>query len=145
MIMEWKKLETQEDIEKMLKFYDHFEDTFLVRFTFESGNYVDSKEWVGYEVNDNNLIVRFDRLNNNLNDPYAIELLFERTRRMNCIFPFWGKDNWTAGIMYAKIVHNDEFFYWTEWRDFDQYNEEHLNYNDFMLIEAYAIKWRIIE
>ena len=47
--------------------------------------------------------------------------------------------------MFAKIVHNDEFYYWTVWEDFDPYNEEHFNYNDFMLIEAYEIKWRIIE
>ena len=142
MIMEWLELKTQKDIEELMEFYDHFEDTFLVRFTFESGNYVDPKKIEGYEVNDNNLIVRFERL---INNPYAIELLFERTRRMNCIFPFWGKDNWSSDIMFAKIVHNDEFYYWTEWRDFDPYNQEHLNYNDFMMIEAYAIKWRIIE
>ena len=140
--MEWLELKTQEDIEKLLKFYAYFEDTLLTKFTFESGNYVDPKELVSYEENKNNLIIRFERL---INNPYAIELLFERTRRMNCIFPFWGKDNWSAEIMYAKIVHNDEFYYWTKWDGFDPYNKEHLNYNDFMMIEAYAIKWRIVE
>lgn len=140
--MEWMDLKTQEDIDKLMSFYHHFEDTVLARFTFESGNYVDPKEVVGYHVDTNNLIVRFERLTHN---PYAIELLFEKTSRMNCIFPFWGKDNWDSEIMFAKIVHNDEFYYWTVWKDFDPYNEEHLNYNDFMLIEAYEIKWRIIE
>ena len=135
-------LKTQEDIDKLMSFYDHFEDTVLNRFTFESGNYVDPKELVTHGYDTNNLIVRFERL---VNNPYAIELLFERTRRMNCIFPCWIKDGWDSEIMFAKIVHNDEFYYWTQWEDFDPYNKEHLNYNDFMLIEARAIKWRIVE
>lgn len=140
--MEWLELKTEDDIEQLMNFYDHFEDTLLTKFVFESGNYVDSHKIVSYENNTNTFIVRFERL---INNPYAIELLFERTRRINCIFPFWGKDNWTSEIMFAKVVHNEEFYYWTTWRDFDPYNEEHLNYNDFMLIEAYAIKWRVLE
>ena len=58
--MEWMYLKTQEDIDKLMIFYHHFEDTYLTRFTLESGNYVDPKEVVGYRVDTNNLIVRFE-------------------------------------------------------------------------------------
>lgn len=136
--MEWLKLKTEDEINELLNLYDYFEDSYLVKFVFESGNFVDL-ERVAHGCDKNNLMVRFERIGDN---PFAIELLFERTRRINCIFPFCGKDNWTSDIMYAKIVHNEEFYYWTTWENFDPYNQEHLNYNDFMMIESYGIKWR---
>lgn len=32
--MEWIKLETQEEIEKLLQFYNYFEDSLLTTFVF---------------------------------------------------------------------------------------------------------------
>ena len=137
----WNDVDSTEDIEKIQKQYNDFEDSYLVRFWFESGNYVDDDR-IGYENNNNILIMRFERLDNN---PFSIELKFEGTRRLNCFFPVEGKDNWTSDIQFAKITKNEEFYYWTVWEEFNPYECKHLEYNDFMLIEAKKISWRIIE
>lgn len=139
--MEWFELESNKDIAELHKKYDNFEDSYLVSFTFESGNYVDN-ERVGYEFNSNTLILKFERMDDN---PFSIEIMFEGTRRFNGFFPIAGKDNWTAGIQYAKIANNEEFYYWTVWKEFNPYDSKHLKYNDFMLIEAQKVKWRILE
>lgn len=118
--MEWINIKSNEDIEELHKQYGNFEDSYMVNFSFESGNYV-NEERVGYEVDDN---------------PFSIELMFEHTRRINYLFPIIGKDNWTSGLVFAKIAKNDEFYYWTVWKEFDPYNNEHLEFNDFILIEA---------
>ncbi len=99
-------------------------------------------ERVGHEYNNNILVVKFERLDN---DPFCIEMRFEQTRRINCLFPVNGQDNWTSGIMFAKVVKNNDFYYWTVWKDFDPYNAEHMEFNDFFLIEARKIQWRILE
>lgn len=78
-------------------------------------------------------------------DPFCIEMRFEQTRRINCLFPVNGKDNWTSGIMFAKVIKNNDFNYWTVWKDFDLYNAEHIEFNDFFLIEARKIQWKIRE
>lgn len=139
--MNWIEVKSNKCIEELHKCYGNFEDSYMVSFAFDSGNYVDD-ERIGYEKNSNILIMKFERLDNN---PFSIELMFEETRRLNCFFPIEGKDNWTADIQFAKIAKNKEFYYWTEWEDFNPYNNEHLEYNDFILIEAKKIKWRIIE
>jgi len=139
--MEWIEIKTMEDIEELHRQYNFFEDSYVVKFSFDSGNYVD-REGVGHEYNNNNLILVFERLDDN---PFSIEIMFTHTRRLNYFFPVQGKDNWTSDINFAKIVKNDEFYYWTIWKEFDPYNDEHLEYNDFILIEAKCIKWRVIE
>lgn len=139
--MKWIEIKSNEDIQKINKQYNNFEDSYLINFSFESGNYVDS-ERIGYENNNNILILKFERIDNN---PFSIELMFERTRRLNCFFPIEGKDNWTSGIQYAKIAKNEEFYYWTVWEEFNPYDNEHLKYNDFILVEAKNVRWRIIE
>ena len=85
----------------MLHIYDHFEDSTLVSYKFESGNFVD-KQRVSHEFNTNQLCLLFQRM-------------------------------------------DDKWFYWTTWKDFNPQNQEHLNYNDFVLIQAKGVKWRIIE
>lgn len=113
--MEWIDIKTNEDIEKLHEQYSNFEDSYMVSFSFESGNYV-NEERVGYEVDDNVLILKFERLDDN---PFSVELRFEHTRRINYLFPLIGKDNWTSEIMFAKVAKNDEFYYWTVWKEFD--------------------------
>ena len=140
-MMEWIEIISEKDIENIQEKYDDFEDSYVVNFSFESGNYVD-EELTGHETNCNNLILRFERLDDN---PFSIEVMFQQARRLNYFMPCMGKDNWTAGIDYAKIVKNEEFFYWTVWEEFDPYDEEHLKFNDFILIEAKSIKWRVIK
>lgn len=139
--MDWYEIRTQSDIEYLQKVYHDFEDSFLVSYTFESGNYVDEDE-VGWESNSSVLSLLFQRMDH---DPFSIEIVFEYTRRFNFFSPVGREDNWRSEILFAKIAKNDEWFYWTKWEDFDPYNEEHLSYNDFILIEARQVKWRIIK
>ena len=77
--------------------------------------------------------------------PFSIEILFQYTTRFNFLAPIGGQSSQRTEINFAKIEKNSEYFYWTEWEGFDPYNEAHLKYNDFILIEAERVKWRIIE
>jgi hypothetical protein len=139
--MKWYPVKTSEDIEKLLTAYGHFEDSTLVGYQFDSGNYVD-EDRVSYEVNTNQLCLLFQRLDDN---PFSIELVFEYTKRFNFFAPVGADISWRSEILFAKIVKDDNWFYWTTWKEFDPYQPEHLSYNDFMLIQAKDLKWRIVE
>ena len=139
--MAWNEVKTTDDIEKLQQLYNNFRDSTLVGYRFESGNFVD-KNRVSHEYNDNNLYLLFQRLDDN---PFSIEILFQYTTRFNFLAPIGGQSSQRTEINFAKIEKNSEYFYWTEWEGFDPYNEAHLKYNDFILIEAERGKWRIIE
>ena len=140
--MKWHEIKTQADIDYLQKVYHDFEDSVLVSYTFISGNYVD-EELVSGECNSNKLSLLFQRMDRN---PFSIEIVFDYIKRFNFFAPVGAtRDNWRSEIDFAKIAKNDEWFYWTKWREFDPCNEEHLNYNDFMLIEAQYVKWRVIK
>lgn len=138
--MEWKELKTTKDIEDLQEIYNNFLDATLVEYRFESGNYVDENR-VSYEVNNNNLYLLFQRLYDN---PFSIEILFEHTKHFNFLSPIGGDISLRSEIEFAKITRNQDYFYWTLWEEFDPDNQEHLNYNDFFLIEAQSVKWRIV-
>ena len=129
--MAWNEVKTTDDIEKLQQLYNNFRDSTLVGYRFESGNFVDK-----------NLYLLFQRLDDN---PFSIEILFQYTTRFNFLAPIGGQSSQRTEINFAKIEKNSEYFYWTEWEGFDPYNEAHLKYNDFILIEAERVKWRIIE
>lgn len=139
--MEWHTLETTEDIKYLLDTYGNFLDSTLVSYYFQSGNYVDSDR-VGYEFNDNNLYLLFQRLDDN---PFSIEILFEYTKFFNFFAPVANEDNWNSEIQFAKIVKSGKWYYWTTWDEFNPDNPEHFNYNDFILIQAQSVKWRVVE
>lgn len=139
--MEWAEIKTSTDIEKLLHIYNNFMDATLVAYKFESGNFVDENQ-VSHEFNSNKLYLLFQRLDNN---PFSIELVFEFTKRFNFLAPVGTEDAWRSEIDFAKIVKNDKWFYWVTWEDFDPNNPEHLKYNDFILIQAQNIKWRIVQ
>lgn len=135
--MEWIVINTEKDILDIQKQYDNFLDAEIVRFGFESGNYIDT-ELVGYEYMKNELHVIFQRMDIN---PFEIEVVFEGMRRINFYAPLM--DERSSCISYAKFVKNDSFIYWTKWKDFDPYNSEHLEAN-VTFIEAKKAMWRII-
>lgn len=139
--MEWIEVKTLVDIEYLQKTYNNFEDSILVNFRFESGNYVD-EERVGHEFNNNNLYLLFERLDD---QPFSIEIMFQYTKRFNFFAPIGGDDIWRSEIEFAKLAKNDEFYYWTKWEGFNPYDKEHLKYNDFILIESKQVKWRIVD
>lgn len=137
--MEWNIIETEKDIDYLQQMYGNFMDSKLVSFNLQTGNYVD-ENLTGYEYNNNIFTMLFQREDIN---PFSIELIFEYTKRLNFVSPVMN-DNWSSEILYGKIVKNNKYIYWTKWKDFDPYNEEHLLYNDFFLVEAYKAKWRIV-
>lgn len=92
--------------------------------------------------NKNKLFMLFQRLDVN---PFSIEILFEYTKYFNFFTPVGGMDSFRSEINYAKIVKNDNWFYWTTWEDFEPEWREHLSYNDFILVQAKIIKWRIVK
>lgn len=139
--MDWYELKTPMDIEKLLHTYNNFSDTTLVGYKFESGNFVDENR-VSHEFNSNNLRLLFQRLDDN---PFSIEIMFEYTKYFNFFAPVGSEDSWRSEINFAKIVKNDKWMYWTTWEDFEPNNPEHFKYNDFILIQAQNVKWRIVK
>ena len=139
--MEWYELKTSTDIENLLRIYNNFLDATLVSYHFESGNFVD-EDLVSHEFNRNNLGLLFQRLYDN---PFSIEIMFEYIKLFNFFAPVGCEDSWRSEIEFAKIVKNDRWYYWTTWEDFDPDNPEHLEYNDFILIQAQNVKWRIVK
>ncbi|GFI09592.1 MAG: hypothetical protein HFI24_04570 [Lachnospiraceae bacterium] len=135
--MKWISIETEKDIFNIQKQFNNFLDAEIVRFGFESGNYIDS-ELVGHEYMKNELHIIFQRMDMN---PFEIEVIFEEMRRINFYTPLM--DEYSSCITYAKFVKNDNFIYWTKWKDFDPYNAKHLEAN-VTFIEAKRAMWRII-
>ena len=136
--MKWSELDTKEQIENFLNIYENFEDSLIVKFWYDSGNFVHKDDPYTEELyNRHDLTVRFERMEY---DPCAVEIKFEGIKRFSY---FLYED--LSDILSAKIVKNDEYIYWTAWEEFDPYNEEHLNYNDFTLIEAKKASWRCVD
>ena len=138
---EWHNIISEKDIENFMILYGDFEDSYIVKGQFDSGNYIDDN-LTGHEYDNNCLHILFQRQDIN---PFSIEIMFEQTIRINCFFSrVMGKEAVGADILYAKIVKDDEYYYWTTWKEFDPYNSAHLCNNDIPLIQAKKIRWRII-
>lgn len=136
--MEWIEIKSDADVQRLNETYNNFEDSYIVRMEYISGDYVD-KEYCGHMVQTNDLKVLFQRLDN---DPFSIELWFKNTKRLSFVFANL-TDNCMSDILYAKVCKNDKSFFWTVWDEFDPTNEEHIL--GTTLIEAYGLKWRIVE
>ncbi len=138
--MEWIEIKSDADVNYINELYNYFEDAMLVKMEYVSGDYVDN-EMVGHMEKNNDLKVHFQRLDHN---PFSIELWFTNTKRMNMFFAN-PSDNNLSDILYAKVCRNEKTVFWTVWEEFDPYDEEHLLYSDLYFIEAYGLKWRIVE
>ena len=138
--MEWQEVKNDTDVNCINELYNYFEDAILVKMEYVSGDYVDS-EMVGHMEQTNDLKVLFQRLDCN---PFSIELWFTNTKRMNMFFHN-PQQKYLSDILYAKVCRNEQSVFWTVWEEFDPYNEEHLSYSDLYFIEAYGLKWRIVE
>ena len=137
--MDWIKIQSEEDIQKLNNAYGYFEDSYLVKMEYLSGDSVDDN-LVASETQENNLKVVFQRWPRN---PFSIELWFEHTKRINMYFQNGNK--YLSDIMFAKVCKNDKSYFWTIWEEFEPTNTEHLKINDVYLIEAESIKWRIVK
>ena len=138
--MVWHEVKNDTDVNRINELYNYFEDAMLVKMEYVSGDYVDS-EMVGHMEQTNDLKVLFQRLDRN---PFSIELWFNNTKRMNMFFHN-PQQKYLSDILYAKVCRNEQSVFWTVWVEFDPYNEEHLSYSDLYFIEAYGLKWRIVE
>ncbi len=138
--MEWQEVKNDTDVNCINELYNYFEDAILVKMEYVSGDYVDN-EMVGHMEQTNDLKVLFQRLDRN---PFSIELWFTNTKRMNMFFHN-PQQKYLSDILYAKVCRNEQSVFWTVWEEFDPYNEEHLSYSDLYFIEAYGLKWRIVE
>ncbi len=137
--MIWNEIINDNDIQHLNEIYNYFEDSMLIRMEYISGDYVDS-ELTGHMKQRNNLKAVFQRLDH---DPFSIELLFTHTKRLSFVFVN-PSDKCLSDIMYAKVCKSDKSVFWTLWKNFDPYNEEHLSVSDLTLIEADSMKWRIV-
>jgi len=55
------------------------------------------------------------------------------------------QNNNLSDILYAKVCRNEQYLFWTVWEKLDPYNEEYLSLGDLYFIEAYGLKWRIMD
>ena len=137
--MEWHEINTAEDIEQLQKIYGNFEDSYLVRMEYVSGDHVDH-ELVGSMVQSNDLRAVFQRLDE---DPFSIELWFTHTKRVNMFFVN-PADRCLSDIYSAKVCMNSSSVFWTVYMDFDPYSEADISARDIMLIEAEGMRWRVL-
>lgn len=137
--MDWIEIECEEDIQQLNNAYGYFEDSYLVKMDYASGDLVD-ENLVGYEGQSNDLRMVFQRIERS---PFSIELWFGHTKRINMYFHNGNK--FLSDIMFAKVCKNDESYFWTVWEEFEPNNKEQLEMKDVCFIEANSVKWRIIE
>lgn len=137
--MDWIEIECEEDIQQLNNAYGYFEDSYLVKMDYTSGDLVD-ENLVGYEGQSNDLRMVFQRIERS---PFSIELWFGHTKRINMYFHNGNK--FLSDIMFAKVCKNDESYFWTVWEEFEPNNKEQLEMKDVCFIEANSVKWRIIE
>ena len=137
--MEWHEINTAEDIAELQRIYGDFEDSYLVRAEYVSGDFVD-EELMGNMIQSNDLRAVFQRLDE---DPFSIELWFIHTKRVNLFFVN-PNERCLSDIYSAKVCRNDSSVFWTVYKDFDPYSEADLSARDIMLIEAEGLRWRII-
>lgn len=135
--LEWTQIETEEHMTAIMKLYENFEDAVIVSCRIETGNAVDSQlcpDW-SYQ---NRLYLLFQR---ECNNPFSIELLCDHVTR----FHFFALDGYTPDMRYAKLVKNNDYYYWTEWYEFDPFNQEHLDRDDFPMVECEKMYYRIVQ
>ena len=137
--MDWIEIECEDDIQQLNNAYGYFEDSYLVKMDYASGDLVD-ENLVGYEGQSNDLRMVFQRIERS---PFSIELWFGHTKRINMYFHNGNK--FLSDIMFAKVCKNDESYFWTVWEEFEPNNKEQLEMKDVCFIEANSVKWRIIE
>ena len=60
--MKWSELDTKEQIENFLNIYENFEDSLIVKFWYDSGNFVHKDDpYIAEQYNRHDLTVRFDK------------------------------------------------------------------------------------
>ena len=73
--MKWNGLDTKEQIDDFLNIYGNFEDSYIVKFWYDSGNFVHKDDpYSSEQYNRHDLTVRFERMEY---DPCAVEIKFE--------------------------------------------------------------------
>lgn len=139
---EWTEISTDEDIAKFMKLIHNFDDSVLVRVQIETGNFAENHPGRPC-TNGTNMNRTYLLFHSEYNNPYAIELLFDRTHRLH----FFANEEpgFYQYFFYAKIVKNDEYYYWTPWEEFDPYNQEHISSDDIFMVEGRKLYYRIVQ
>lgn len=134
--MEYNIIETQEDINLLMREYKGFHDSCIKELSYYSGGYV-SADRAMYPFNSvRNVSAIFQ---SQISEHPTIEMRFELIHRLN-LQP--RLENYDCIIYDASLVKLGVLFYWSEW---DGFQLEDIDSQKGTWLSAERIKWRLLE
>ncbi|MCB7521847.1 hypothetical protein LIZ64_08860 [[Clostridium] hylemonae] len=134
--MEYKSIETQEDIEIFMAGFNGFHDSCIKELYYYSGGYV-SVDRAMYPFNSvRSVSIIFQ---SQISEHPAIEMRFELIHQLN-LQP--RREDYDCIIYDASLVKIGELFYWSEWGEFQL---EDIGIKKGTWLSAEEIKWRALE
>ncbi len=134
--MNWNVIETQEDIDKLMREYGHFHDGCIKELKYISGGYVDKDLSMNPFNSKRVLNIIFQRQYKN---PTVIEMIFEGIQKMN-LEPSNG--DYDCIIYEASLKKINDIYYWADW---DNFEVDDINEIKRTWIAASKIKWRVAD
>ena len=112
--MEWKVLNSQNDIEKLFKEFYYFHDSCITEFSCKTGMKVDEKkEMRQNDVSSIKIIFKSQLCN-------TIEIHFEDIKKLN--IHIYDKDKYFNNIDEAKMYISNNYIYWADNLEWDEDN-----------------------
>lgn len=107
--MKWNTIETQEDINCLMKTFNYFHDSCIVSMQYKSGAYVDKSNFSMNPINtDRTLSIIF---HSQFKDCFAIEVIFDKLVKLN-LEP--SNENYDCIISGISIQKEGNEFFWAD-------------------------------
>lgn len=121
--MDWKKVNSQNDIDKLMKEFYNFHDSCMTDFSCKTGMYVDKKKRMGQDgISEISIIFQSQLCN-------TIEIYFENIKSLNIYV--WNKDKYFNNIDEVTVYIENDLIYWI--------NSSMSNYNNLDNETTYII------
>lgn len=134
--VEYKSIETQEDIDVLMMEFKDFHDSCIKELNYYSGGYVDVDRTMHPINSVRNVSIIFQ---SQISDYPVIEMKFELIHQLN-LQP--RPENYDCIIYESSLVKIDELFYWSEWGRFQL---EDIHNCKGTWVSAEGIKWRFLQ
>lgn len=134
----WKVLESQADIDLLMRTYQNFHNSCLKEVAVQNREYVDERRAMHF---DNQTVIKM-RFQSQSEENSTIELLFEDVVQFNWVQDERNADTGLSLIFQAVCLWQEETLYWAE--DID-WSLNATDKNDYRWVAAKRGRWRIVE
>jgi len=134
--MKFNVINTQEDIDYLMKKFFYFHDSCIKELKYYSGGYVAENRGMFPFNSKRNVSMIFQSQKGEYS---AIEVQFESVKRMN-LEP--RPENHDCIIYESSLIKINELFYWSEWGDFTINDIDTINRT---WISSQKVKWRALD